>query len=411
MDLNSTGKRDFQMANAPEYTAFSVMVFLIMLSSLTSNFLVFFVLAKKSELLSASSNKFLLNLTLANFFLSLTVLPFVFMSSLQGKWTHGKVWCQSNGFLNVLFSCVAILTATCLSYDRYHCILNPLSYTVTLSNGKSNSLIALTWLFSLFVAILPLTGWGIYGFNRSTSCCTVLWGNPMSSGFSILFAILLLFLPMIVMSWAYHHIIKAAKRQARIGQIAVLPASLRTSVSSDFSRVSNFTGMKAVRTTLFVLGTLALCWGPYVIAILVESSQVKVPHEVQIVNVLLSFLTTSLYPLIYGFRLRLIRREVKRLLYSILFCCNNNRVRPLSNGEAGFIVPPPNQFRNRSVSDGLVGAVEFESGQTVPEVLCPCMPIIMEETTRQRGTDLTELSLVGSFRTSFSLPGQIAEKE
>ena len=407
MDSNSTTNHVSQAPVTVENAVQSILIFLVMISSLISNFLVAVVLAKKSELLSASSNKFLLNLTVANFLLGLLVMPFVFASSLKPEWIFGEVWCQSSGFLNILFCCVAILTATCLSYDRYHYILNPLTYPVTMSNVKSNILIAVTWLASLFVAILPLTGWGIYGFSRSKSCCTVAWSAPMSSGFSKLFAVLTLVLPLIIMFYAYYHIIKAAKRQARIGQIAVLPASVRNSVSSDASRMSNFTGMKAVRTTLLVLGTVAVLWGPYIISTLVESNQVKIPHWTQFITVLLSLTMTILHPVIYGYRLRAIRNEVRRTLrsfYRLLFHRHNNLVRPLTPGEA-FFIPPAAIFRNRSVSEGSVNSmIDMDCGHTEPELLWPCMPIIREEETedesRLRHTDLTELS-------HGCIPGQI----
>ncbi|EDO30513.1 predicted protein, partial [Nematostella vectensis] len=243
------------------------------------------------------SNIFLLNLTIANTLLAILVLPLIIASMLMQRWIWGNFWCQACGFFGTLLTTDALLTVMVLSYDRYHYIVNPLSYPMRMSAVKTRVLVAYTWLQSSFTAILPLVGWGIYGFQVPKSSCTVLWDNPRSEGYAKLFSISVFIIPLVVMIWTYSHIMKAARRQARIGNIAVLNAGFRSSISSTGS--GQFTGSKALRTTVLVLGTVMVFLGPYNVTILLESSGVTLPKALHITATILCYSISLLYPLIY----------------------------------------------------------------------------------------------------------------
>ncbi|XP_068686537.1 G-protein coupled receptor 161-like [Montipora foliosa] len=381
----------------------STAILLLAIFSLICNALVGFVLIRKPErLLHSSASKLLLNLTASSFLLSLIVLPFVFASSLKQSWIFGKVWCQATGFFTVLLSATSLGTVMFLSIDRYHCIVNPLIYDSRMSPTRTNVFILCTWLASVFLALLPLVGWGKYGYQPAKVSCTVVWNDSLSEGYTKLYPIVTLFLPLTVMIVAYYHILKAARRQARIGQIAVLPASLNSGLrtssrafnrNSIASNASAFTRSKALRTTFLVLGTVIFCWGPYVISVILESEQVPVRYELQATFVMVSYSSVLLYPIIYGFHIRVIRRSIKRLLFSFILR-RNNTVRPTS--EAAFIVSPSTApFRNRSVSEGSVGSFDIAVSPRRESESLWTLPVIreeMEKDIKPNGTRWTELT-------------------
>ena len=140
----------------------STAILLLTVASLMCNALVGYVLMKDPELLSHSS---------------------VVGSSIKQKWIFGGEWCQISGFLTVLFSSSSLGMVMFLSIDRYHCIVNPLNYNSRMSPTRTNFFIACNWLACLFLALLPLVGWGKYGYQSAKVSCTVIWSDSMSEGY------------------------------------------------------------------------------------------------------------------------------------------------------------------------------------------------------------------------------------
>jgi len=259
--------------------------------------------------------------------------------------------------------------------------------------SKTIIFIVYTWLQSLFTALCPLVGWGKYGYQELKYSCTVVWDSAVSEGYVKLYAVTAFIIPLFVSCWSYYHIVKAAKRQARILPVNV---PFRGSISSTIS--ANFTGSKALRTTLLVLGSVLICWGTYIITTLLESSRVATPWQLHMIATILSWLIAFIYPLIYGIRIKRTRRSIRKLFMSA-FSCSHDRVRPMSS-DAGFYIDTTRVFRSRSVSDGSV--LDFEGARDLTSGWC--LPAIVEETDERVITEVTDLD-----RAIYTIPGQISE--
>ena len=388
----------------------ATLVFMIILASTICNLLVAVAIVRRPDMISWSSNKLLLNLTVANFVLSVSVLPFVFASSLKRSWPVDVGWCTFNGFATTLLCTGSVWTAMFLSIDRYHYIVNPLNYANIMSVTRTYFFIGFSWAVSFFTAILPIAGWGSpYGFKNSSSTCMVAWNSVQSDGYTKFHVCAAFIFPLIVMLWAYFHIVKAARRQARVVHIAALARSVRASISST---ASLFTGYKALWATFLALGALLFLWGPYVMLLLLNSARVDVSRGVEVTAVLLSFSSAAVYPVIYGFRVRAIKKEVRRIVYKLLCFESRNIVRPFSASDGGFVTSHPLHFRTRSVSDGSLDLGHFAPNGIGRHESSFGLPPINEEEEEQEDSSLDvrtrpTCSTGVDFSTEVTLPGAV----
>lgn len=95
----------------------SVVILTIALFVCVGNLIVVVTLYRKPYLLTPS-NKFVFSLTLSNLLLSVLVLPFVVVSSFNGEWMFGVVWCNFTALLYLLISSASMLTLGAIAIDR-----------------------------------------------------------------------------------------------------------------------------------------------------------------------------------------------------------------------------------------------------------------------------------------------------
>jgi hypothetical protein len=279
-------------------------------------------------------------------------------------------------------------------------------------------MIVMIWLFSLFMAILPLLGWGKYGYQRAKLSCTVQWHLYSSGGYSKFFCVISIFLPLLIIIVSYFYILRAVHKQVRGGRL-----SLGSIISpSEYIQAQNqqramatraeHSRTKAWKTLLLHVGTNLVCWVPYSVCILIENLRRRpdiIAYEIQTLSVILAFSSVLWCPIIYAFRVKVVRREISTLVRRALRV-GSNRVRPFNPDECSFVIGTPAAFRNRSASqitikgyDDLL-STDIEQSCTLPAIPehneVPRKIVRNNVESSQPDTEMTDL------RTS-SLPGQV----
>lgn len=400
----------------------SSVMFTLMLSSLISNGLVAVTFVKSRDLLSVTCNKFVFNMIIINVFTSLLVLPFVVATSIHNDWVFNHTWCQMNGFLLILLSCALLLTLAALSYDRYYFIVKPLRHPIFMSSPRAYTMIVMIWLYSLFTAVLPLLGWGEYGYQRAKLSCTVLWHLYSSGGYSKFFCTASIFAPLLIIAGSYFYILRAVHKQVRGGRLSLgsiispseyIQAQVQQRVNATRAEHSR---TKAWKTFLLHVGTNIACWIPYSVCILIETFRKRndfVAYEVQTASVILTFSSVLWCPIIYAFRVKTVRREVNALLRRTLRL-HSNRVRPINPDDCSFVIETPAAFRKRSASlmtmkghDMDIASTEIEQSCTlaaIPENKAVLHRFHVVKNVSESDQPVTEITEAG---TTSTLPGQL----
>lgn len=142
----------------------------ILILAVFGNFLMIFVMCGKRQLRTIP-NLFVMNLSIGNFLLAVTVLP-VFVWTLQrGKWTFSKMFCVIQGYQSYLLFALTLFTLTAISLSRYMLVCHLNRYRELFDKRLVLKILGFIWIICTLSCAPPLFGWGYYSFNARTALC------------------------------------------------------------------------------------------------------------------------------------------------------------------------------------------------------------------------------------------------
>lgn len=322
----------------------SIVLFVIFLASVAGNLLVFVVFYKRPNLLTIS-NRFIVNLSVCNSLNTVFVMPFMFVAMIAQQWVFGAVLCHATGFLmNTIFA-ASTLTLVVISIDRYCAVVNPLHYSMRITPQRAVFMVMSVWTVAVLSSLPPLLGWNHFEYQADKTSCTVMWATPdIKDRYYTLFLVTVCFLlPLFVMLWAYAVIFRAARNNSeRARRNSVVPTNqqddasqtpLRTdrrrsssapiltrrisSASRTVSLLWRRDEWKAAVTSLLVVSTFIICWLPYFIIIVLESTfadPTTINDVVETLSILLAMSSCAFNPIVYVFRSKMARQELRSIL-------------------------------------------------------------------------------------------------
>lgn len=335
---------DIEQLDMTNKVLMAIVLGIIFVTSIVANISVIAIFYKKPNLLTIS-NRFIANLTVCNILETALVMPFVFTALVKQKWLFGSFWCQTTGFfLNAIFA-ASTLTLVVIALDRYCAVVTPLQYSLRITSKRSVSIIALVWSVAILCSVPPLVGWNHYKFQRQKSSCLVVSSSRDIHGRSFTFFLFTLcfVLPLFIIIWSYFVIFKAARHNSEkvrrnstitttINDISDLPLHTerrRSSAQILIHRLSTVSSRsntflwrreewKTVVTSFIVLFTFILCWLLYFIVIILESFLDNPDDQLDPVlktfSVLMAMSSCAINPLVYVFRCKIQRVELKSII-------------------------------------------------------------------------------------------------
>lgn len=306
-------------------TTFSVVLSCLWIVCICVNIICFVLFTKNRELLANQANKLAFNLIISTLSTSVIVMPTSFISYGSNQWLFEEFICQTTGLFSITMPVVQQLTLCSMAYDRYHYIVNPLTYPINMTSFKANVIIFFAWFLAIVSGLMPLFGWGVYNLNQDVMTCTVRW--TLSPSFSVYYFILSFTLPLVVQLYCYSGIIRVAKRQAKFGRrlsrVAVVPVQV--------SRIIRETSAsKTIRKTVIIIGLFLFTWMPYIIIILLQG--ISNPDGIGaalFVSTNLTYTTCLAYPLLFVFRSKNLKKDVRILLHNSLLFFRIHDVAPI----------------------------------------------------------------------------------
>ncbi|CAM4710620.1 unnamed protein product [Leuciscus chuanchicus] len=155
------------------YTFLACLMFVVTSLSLTENFTVMFVTFRYKQL-RKPLNYIIVNLSVADFLVSLTGGTISFLTNARGYFFLGVWACVLEGFAVTFFGIVALWSLAILAFERFFVICRPLK-NVRLGGKHAAMGLIFVWTFSFIWTIPPVLGWNSYTISKIGTTCEPNW--------------------------------------------------------------------------------------------------------------------------------------------------------------------------------------------------------------------------------------------
>ncbi|XP_053495825.1 vertebrate ancient long opsin b [Ictalurus furcatus] len=155
------------------YTLIACLMFAVTSLSLAENSTVMIVTYKFKQL-RQPLNYIIVNLSVADFCLSLVGGTISFLTNARGYFFLGRWACVLEGFAVTFFGIVALWSLAILAFERFFVICRPLK-NVRLGVKHAALGLLFVWTFSFVCTIPPVLGWNSYTVSKIGTTCEPNW--------------------------------------------------------------------------------------------------------------------------------------------------------------------------------------------------------------------------------------------
>ncbi|NXD84511.1 OPSO protein, partial [Halcyon senegalensis] len=216
--------------------------------SLAENLAVILVTFKFKQL-RQPVNYVIVNLSVADFLVSLTGGTISFLTNLKGYFYMGYWACVLEGFAVTFFGIVALWSLALLAFERYIVICRPLKNMCL--RGKHAALgIAIVWTFSFIWTIPPTMGWSSYTTSKIGTTCEPNWysGAYTDRTYIIAFFTTCFIVPLLVILVSY------GKLMQKLRKVSDTQGRLGTTRKPE---------RQVTRMVVVMIAAFLICWMPY----------------------------------------------------------------------------------------------------------------------------------------------------
>ncbi|KAG9344155.1 hypothetical protein JZ751_012637 [Albula glossodonta] len=287
--------------------------------TVVGNFLVVLAIAYFKQLQSAT-NSFVMSLAVADFLVGLIVMPYSMVRTVEGCWYFGPTFCEVHSSLDVMLCTASIFHLSCIAFDRYYAVCNPLVYTFKMSRARVGLLIVICWVVPLLISFGPIM-LGLHKAGIDIQLPEGVCAFLVNRVYAVMASLVAFYLPMVIMLVAYWKIYKAAKRQAM--QISAMEHQISVQGLNVAGRKQKQRQnamrreRKAAKTLGIIMGVFLLFWLPFFTTNVVDPFiEYRTAGVVWDVFLWLGYVNSSLNPFLYGF----FNRSFRRAFFMIMGC-------------------------------------------------------------------------------------------
>ncbi|CAF0764540.1 unnamed protein product [Adineta ricciae] len=235
-----------------------------------------------------------------------TMTSELFLLIYDQEWILGNIACKLTLYIQVVTIASTTFINVAMTYDRYEAICCPLRILATF--GRIYRTILLCWIASFIIAIPQL-----FIFEQSLSLTSPTKYRCASTGYTAewqrrvyfaIFALYVLILPVICMTYWYIRIIRTVNASSKVWTKSLRAQSPPTTyILSPSSKK-----VRTVKLALTIIIAFVVCWTPYMVLTLIEiysNGRFRIPSWCDGVLQTICLVQSSFNPFIYlGFNQR-----------------------------------------------------------------------------------------------------------
>ncbi|XP_069003069.1 adenosine receptor A2b [Embiotoca jacksoni] len=333
-------------------TFYIVIELVIAVLSISGNILVCWAVAINTTLKNAT-NYFLVSLAVADILVGCLAIPFAITISIG---IHLDFYgCLFLACFVLVLTQSSIFSLLAIAIDRYLAVKIPLRYKELMTGKKAREIIAILWILSFVIGLIPFFGWNLKysGCGNGSSEA----GNGTSGGpagpppwgagdllqscklqcyfesvvdmhymvyFNFFVCVLL---PLLIMLGIYLKIFTVARKQLR--QIELKCVGNGDNHHHGLLQKE----IRAAKSLSIIVGLFAVCWLPVHIlnCRTLFYRQLPKPEVVMYVAIILSHANSAVNPIIYAYRIQDFRNTFQKIL-TRHFLCRKEELYRSSNG-------------------------------------------------------------------------------
>lgn len=300
--------------------------------SISGNVLVCWAVAINTTLKNAT-NYFLVSLAVADILVGCLAIPFAITISVG---IHLDFYgCLFLACFVLVLTQSSIFSLLAIAIDRYLAVKIPLRYKELMTGKTAREIIAVLWIFSFVIGLIPFFGWNLKysscgnsssradnatdgGGDLLQSCkLKCFFESVVDMHYMVYFNFFVcVLLPLLIMLGIYLKIFNVARKQLR-------KIELKCVGNGD----SHHHGLlqkeiRAAKSLSIIVGLFAVCWLPVHIlnCLTLFYRELKKPDIVMYVAIILSHANSAVNPIIYAYRIQDFRSTFRKILAQNFLC-------------------------------------------------------------------------------------------
>ncbi|XP_071316800.1 adenosine receptor A2b [Trachinotus anak] len=331
----------------PLYIGIEVVIAVL---SISGNILVCWAVAINTTLKNAT-NYFLVSLAVADILVGCLAIPFAITISIG---IHLDFYgCLFLACFVLVLTQSSIFSLLAIAIDRYLAVKIPLRYNELMTGKTAREIIAILWILSFVIGLIPFFGWNLKSGCRTNSSgvdnttntglvqelsgkgdllhsCKLqcYFESVVDMHYMVYFNFFVcVLLPLLIMLGIYLKIFTVARKQLR--QIELKCVGNGDSHHHGLLQKE----IRAAKSLSIIVGLFAVCWLPVHIlnCLTLFYEELKKPEIVMYVAIILSHANSAVNPIIYAYRIQDFRNTFRKIL-ARHFLCRREELYLSSNG-------------------------------------------------------------------------------